>query len=159
LATPTYDLLDSTTLASSASSVTFTSIDQSYGDLVVVIDSKGTSTTAIYSYYNSDFTNANYSYVNMTTLGASPSSNTASNPFVGFEGSSLGQSLSLLHIMDYSATDKHKSYLCRNNLPDLLTQAIAGRWSNSSAVSSVTLQLSSGNLVSGSTFYLYGIAK
>jgi hypothetical protein len=43
--TPTYDLIESTALGSSASSITFSSIPSTYRDLVLVIDVIGTDSS------------------------------------------------------------------------------------------------------------------
>ena len=64
----------------------------------------------------------------------------------------------VVQIMDYSATDKHKTVLSRSNALDSYVFAIAGRWANTSAVNSLTFLISSGTLVSGTTVSLYGIA-
>ena len=79
--TPTYTLIDSVTLGSSAASVTFSSIDQTYGDIVAVYAPISTSaafglikinndTSSIYSSVeaigtgstNQSFTDTNFSF-------------------------------------------------------------------------------------------------
>jgi len=160
MATPTYDLLDSTTLSSSASSVTFTSIDQSYRDLVLVIDGSCDQATSafFYMYFNND-TGSNYSRVEMVGDGSSTSSASFGNLIPLTLRQVRGNHIS--QIMDYSATDKHKSVLYRNNLTDLNVYAGAGRWANTAAVT--TLQIDSfvgtETMTAGTTLALYGIAS
>ena len=158
MATPTYDLLDSVTLASSASSVTFSSIDQSYGDLIFVFEGTGSSTGYSTLQVNGD-TASNYSQVEMRGNGSSASSlaftaNTLINRPVFISGNRV---MLTSQLMDYSATDKHKTVLSRGGTENTETVAIAARWANTAAITSITMNFS--NFAAGSTFYLYGIAK
>ena len=60
--------------------------------------------------------------------------------------------------MDYSATDKHKTMLSRGGSSSFGVGMNAGRWANTSAVTSVLVIGQSGlDFAAGSTFYLYGI--
>jgi len=155
MATPTYELLDSTTLASAASSVTFSSIDQSYGDLVLVIAGEQTANDNYDFYYNSDTSNSSYVYMEGT--GSSAGTGSGSNQFGSLSDSV--HSSSIHHIMDYSATDKHKTTLVRSNI-DQWVIALANRWASTAAITSIELAArGGGNFVSGTTFSLYGIAK
>ena len=162
MATPTYDLLDSVTLSSSASSVTFSSIDQSYRDLVLVVEGSSTSGFArgMGAQFNND-TGSNYNYVSMTGDGSSASSSSVSNnSSIGVFGrlaASGGKAINIIQIMDYSATDKHKSCLSRTNNAASDTNAVASRWASNSAITEIDL-LPGSSLESGSTFYLYGVA-
>jgi hypothetical protein len=158
MATPTYTLIDSTVLGSSASSVTFSSITQDYRDLVFVIEPSNTASGgSIANTFNSDTTDANYYYVRMKGDGSSTSSNNSNSRFIGFTGYSGSKALVEFTILDYSATDKHKSYLSRYSIGTAEVAAVAGRWANTSAITQVTFEGTTFN--SGSTFYLYGIAS
>jgi hypothetical protein len=66
----------------------------------------------------------------------------------------------IIQIMDYSATDKHKTALARANNTNNGTNANAGRWANNAAISTVRLgfQKGSQSLASGSRVSLYGVA-
>lgn len=162
MATPTYTLIDSVTLASSAASVTFSSIDQSYGDLVLVMQTKSAGTSAWLQFNNSS---SGYNHVYMAGNGSSASSSSASNQsglFLQDVAYTLSSEFSLIivNIMDYSATDKNTSVLVRNNTPSLGTEAFAGRWANNSAVNSVKLTSQYGTVYdAGTNLHLYGIAK
>jgi hypothetical protein len=59
-------------------------------------------------------------------------------------------------IMDYSATDKHKTVLDRWNRPSAFVFATAGRWADNTAVNTVRL-VPTGTFSVGSTFSLYGV--
>jgi hypothetical protein len=59
--------------------------------------------------------------------------------------------------MDYSATNKHKSVVTRNDHPSH-TQAQANRWANTAAITSISIAVRGGSsFASGSTFSLYGV--
>ena len=113
----TYALIDSTTLASSASSVTFSSITQDYRDLVLVAEHGTSSTTATaYLRFNSD-SGSNYSNVVAYGDGSSALSTSGTETYINTRSlAASGEvSLSVNQIMDYSATDKHKTTLTRSN--------------------------------------------
>jgi hypothetical protein len=95
----------------------------------------------------------------------------ASNERLSDTGTAIGTPLAgnpanlspiIIQVMDYSATDKHKSVLVRAN-SDAPSQngvvaAVAGRWASTSAVTSVVLLPEVGpNFASGSTFNLFGV--
>lgn len=160
MATPTYDLLDSTTLSSSASSVTFSSIDQSYRDLVLVVSLIGTADDFAYLQFNSD-SGTNYSRVIMFGNGSSAGSTSSTGETAfGFE-QRMGTTpiLALTQIMDYSATDKHKSAIARMNKVDNRVHAVAQRYASTSAITQLDITTATNGFAAGSTFYLYGIAS
>lgn len=166
MATPTYDLLASTTLTSSASSVTFSSIDQSYGDLILQIEAVATSSNTPKVRFNSD-SGSNYEAVYMQGLAnGGNGSGTYSLDYLRIQLANVKTKPSLfsVQVFDYSATDKHKSALSRcvavedDGSLDRVG-AVASRWANTSAITSITLDGSTGSWDTGSTFYLYGVAK
>jgi hypothetical protein len=161
MATPTYDLLASTTLATATSSVTFSSIDQSYGDLILVCEASGTSSVMIIGIqFNSD-TGSNYSYVSMEGNGSATSSTSGTQTLIrhsdGIGSGAFG--LATFSIFDYSVTDKHKSVLLRFNNAEDSTEAKAARWANTNAITSITALTTANQFAAASTFNLYGVAK
>jgi hypothetical protein len=64
----------------------------------------------------------------------------------------------VFQVMDYSATDKHKTVISRGNNAALTASATAGRWANTAAINRVDAVLLSGSFAAGSSFYLYGIS-
>jgi len=162
MATPTYTLIDSTTLTSSASSVTFSSISGSYRDLVLVIEITG-GNGDFYPrlQYNND-TGSNYSYVEMQGNGSSVNSYYGtSETGIQLNGAyaSIGNTaFYTVNIFDYSATDKHKTSLSRSNRANQIVNAMAQRWANTSAISTIKIYSANGNtMASGGKVYLYGI--
>ena len=155
MATPTYELIETTTLTSSASSVTFTSITQDYRDLVVVTDASNSSGEDFFLTLNAD--TSNYTSVRMRGNGSSAFSRTQTTR--QFANIYTDASNSITQIMDYSATDKHKTILSRSGLATSTVWAYALRYASTSAITSVKLEPAGGTLNSGSTFSLYGIAS
>jgi len=161
--TPTYTPLATVTLGSSASSVTFNSIPATYRDLIVVVNGTPSGAGGVNYRANGD-TGSNYSYVSMRNNGSSPSSEAGTlTVFLGQNSSSTSGTrlMNVFQIMDYSATDKHKTGLARasynqsSNSADV-TEANAVRWANTAAINSLTV-LSAVNLNIGTTFSLYGV--
>lgn len=157
MATPTYELLDSEVLSSSASSMTFTSIPATYRDLVLVVDVTTDNVRDWTVRFNSNSTG--YSTVWMYGDGTSAISQFfGSGTLHRWQETVVGKGMFIMQIMDYSATDKHKTSLIRSNTNERV-HAIIGRWANTSAVNSVAIApISGANFLTGSTFYLYGIA-
>jgi hypothetical protein len=91
--------------------------------------------------------------------GTSASSGTGSATGVN-AGFTLSSPVSnnITQIMDYSATDKHKTLLSRKNTSSVVVNAQAGRWANTAAITSIVCTVDSGaTFSSGSTFSLYGV--
>jgi hypothetical protein len=163
--TPTYDLIASTTLAASTSSVVFGSLPQTYRDLILVMN--GSPSTNDYptlsSRLNGD-SGANYSRVRMYGTGSGTSSSSATGQtglelgsYTGIGSSTTSRSHVIAQLMDYSATDKHKTVLVRNGTNTEGVEAIAGRWANTSAVTSWEIFVNVGGFAAGFTFNLYGV--
>jgi peptide methionine sulfoxide reductase MsrA len=156
--TPTYTPLATVTLASSASSVTFSSIPATYRDLILVF--VGTPSTDTYARvrFNGD-TGSNYNYVFMYGDGSTAVSSAFASQTFGYTGNTdaaIGNTI--VQIMDYPATDKHKTYLSRNmSSSGGLTMATAGRWANTSVINSIQVSTNAGTFNSGFTFSLYGV--
>lgn len=161
--TPTYTALATVTLGSSASSVTFSSIPATYRDLILVINGGiATGSSNFLIALNSDTTNANYSMVQMSGTGSATESTVGSGNgtrylnYYGFPSTDLNTVITT-QIMDYSATDKHKTFLTRSNNAGNGVTALANRWANTAAVTSVQVIGESQNIRTGSTVNLYGV--
>ncbi len=157
--TNTYTPLGTITLSASASEVIFSGIPaslngQSFRDLILVMAATGASGNDVNLFFNGDTNASNYSSVRMFGLGSSTGSSTYNS--AGSIYTSLTQTT--WQIMDYSATDKHKSQLIRVDNAGNATTALARRWANTSAITSATVQAVGTTFTSGSTFSLYAIA-
>jgi hypothetical protein len=157
--TPTYDLIASTTLAATTSSVTFGSIPATYRDLILVHNGTSSNTAGVNSViarFNSDSGN-NYPGINMSADGSGSSvAYTISGIPVNYTDNVLGSGI--CQIFDYSATDKHKTAIAKHSNGGSNARAIVGRWTNLAAITSITLVVDTGaNFITGTTFNLYGV--
>ena len=161
----TYTPLASTTLTEAASSVTLGNIPQTYTDLVLVVNQQAVSTANHGVSFNGD-TNFNYSTTAIFGDGSSATSERKTTSasdggrraFVWTNnGGATAIGTSIIQVMNYSNTTTHKTVLSRGNNADNGVMASVGLWQNTAAITSLTYE-SAGNINSGSTFTLYGIA-
>jgi hypothetical protein len=160
----TYVALATTTLGSSATSVTFSSISGAYTDLVLVTSSKKDVATAANEAirFNSD-TGSNYSYTILTGTGSVAQSGRAtSTTSIALDDAALVDNSifrpAIVSIQNYSNSTTYKTILSRANNANRGVDAIVGLWRNTAAITSITVILQGGtSFASGSTFSLYGI--
>jgi len=155
-----YIALATTTLGSAASSVTFSSIPATYKDLIVVADIlTADNDRDLYLRANSDSGNS-YPYVLIQgqSSGAQSGAATRTGLLVGYKNTGNSKANFVATVMDYSATDKHKTSLSRYNEGGFYVFAAASRWPSNSALTSLTVLASLGNIASGTTLSLYGVA-
>lgn len=151
MATSTYISL-ATITPSGASSVTFSSIPATFRDLVLVI--RNTSTVGVLKANFNNDTSTNYSRVQMNNAGSGGASSADTQPAI--RTAVATNALQILQIMDYSATDKHKTVLVRTNRSGEVA-AYAQRWADTSAINEIDVTLVSGTFTG--TMSLYGIAS
>lgn len=156
----TYEPIATTTLGTTASTVTFSTIPGTYTDLILVWTGTLSSSTSVWGLqYNSD-TGSNYSWTSLRGDGSAASSTRDSGStriLCGWIGTS--QTTELVHIMNYSNTTTNKTNISRNNstVASTYVSANVGLWRSTSAITSVTARTDSSTFASGSTFTLYGI--
>lgn len=159
----TYDPIATTTLTSSATSITFSNISGNYTDIVLVC--VGTLTTAydtsISLRFNGD-TGNNYSVTYMYGTGSSATSGRNNNQSniqaMGRLGSStIGNAI--VHIQNYSNSTTRKTVIGYGGTTANIVIGAAGIWLNTSAITSITVAPEgfSGSLASGTIVTLYGI--
>jgi hypothetical protein len=68
-----------------------------------------------------------------------------------------GGGVSTTHFLDYSATDKHKTFLTRGSRAGGIVIAYANRWAQTTAINSIAMVMQAGSLNSGTVISLYGI--
>jgi hypothetical protein len=149
--TQTYIPLANVTLGSSASTVSFANIPNSYRDLVCVVNHTKSTLTGFYIRYNGD-AGANYAGIYIVGGGTYQTAGSSTEP-----GYSSTLSTQILQVMDYSATDKHKTSLLRTDNSGNQTTAWSLRWANTAAITSLSFVTVTGTFQTGSTFSLYGI--
>jgi len=163
----TYEPLATSTLGSATPSITFTNISQSYTDLVCVFNGSSSviSNINIQVGNGSIDTGTNYSSTvisgksNGVAYSASSvyANNNQANIDYWATGASQRRSYEI-NIQNYSNTTTYKSILSRGSLPDTEVTLICATWRSTSAINQVKIFSYSGNLETGSTFTLYGIA-
>jgi len=165
----TYTLINSTSLSTTAASVTFSAIPATYNDLVLKISVRTGAASLlanIQSTTNSS-TSTNNSYTFVRGDGASAlSSQTSSNSYIQL-GILNGNSTTAnsfgsaeIYIPSYNASQNKPMSIFTAQETNATTAYVygeAGLISSTSAITSITLTPSSSTISSGSSFWLYGI--
>lgn len=157
--TATYDSIATTTLGSAASSITFSSIPNTYTDLVLVLGWVSGTNPRIR--FNSD-TGTNYS--NTTVYGDGTATSYAQTNMDGLNifayGVATQPAFYTLDLFSYSGSTNKTCLVTgsedKNGSGSVMRQV--GLWRNTSAVTSITV-FGSGNFSTGTTATLYGITK
>jgi hypothetical protein len=160
----TYEPIATTTLGSSAASYTFTSIPQTYTDLVLIIVYKDTravdGTDGFITVGNGSIdTGTNYSYTTLRGNGITATSirGTSAN-YIHTDGSGSTITNVVAHFMNYSNTTTNKTVLVRDNCSGNRVDAVVGLWRSTSAINQIRFSGETG-ITAGSTLTLYGILK
>lgn len=161
----TFIPIASQTLTGSTAAVTFSAIPQTYTDLVFRISARSDRTGSYDDQleFRMNGTYSNWSGRYLSGNGIQPSSNpyNYAAPFNTSSTTSATYGSAEIYIPNYrAATNKPISGIgaVENNATVGILQIIASLWSNTAAVTSVTIAIGSAtNFVAGSTFHLYGI--
>lgn len=163
--TPTYTPIATITLASTDSEIVFSSIPATYRDLIVVVNVKMATGAVDWGRIKFNSSSSGYSWVNMAGTGSTTASESVSSETAGristYARWSTTQFTNVItQIMDYSATDKHKTFLSRANDPAVNgVEAEASRWASTDAIHTIQIYQNDLNpMAIGSTFSLYGIS-
>jgi len=163
----TYTPIASTTLSSTATTVTFSSIPSTYTDLVAVLNVGATADvgSAIRLRFNGD-SSSNYSVTYAQGLGSTANSARETGTMMAF-GYQIGiytgiKHSYILNIMNYKNPSTYKGVLMRSNGTDG-TSINVGLWRSTSAINEVSFRIGnydspSGTWAIGSQFTIYGIA-
>ena len=170
----TYVLISSNVLASSTASVTFSSIPQTYTDIIVsmsVRTDQAVQRNLFNIFPNSETTSStNGSQTSLYNNGSSASSAATSssypyrNIFDANGSSSTASTFSSvqIYIPNYTSTSNYKPASTfgaseNNSTGDAFVGLQAELYSSTSAITQLVITTSGFNWVSGSSFYLYGI--
>jgi hypothetical protein len=166
-AAQTYEPIATATLGSATNSFSFSSIAQTYTDLILVCtgtNSAGFDGIDIRVGNGSVDTASNYGIVALNGNGTNAQSfkdlNNTSMTNMGITGSSRRQ-VSIWHFMNYANTSTFKAVVGRSNVTDFRVAAVGGVWRSTSAINVIQLRSdnASYNFTVGSTFTLYGIKE
>lgn len=154
----TYDSIATTTLGSNTT-VTFSSIPQTYTDLILVTDTTGTTNGAMDVRINGD-SSAVYSRTGLYGDGTTAGSYRNTGLTYGLiSAGTSGRSISITHFMNYSNSTTYKSFLTRGGSAATDTGAAVYLWRSTSAITSLVLTGDpiGSNIGAGSVLTLYGI--
>jgi hypothetical protein len=159
MAVSAYEVISTQTLGTAASSVTFSSIPQTYTDLVLVVSHDVTADAISGVQFNGD-TASNYSasYVwGNGTNAYSGRETSAASAFAFYAAAASGFATAIIQVMNYSNATTYKTLLSREADASVESMAVAGLWRSTAAITSMVLLRRSGNFATDSTFTLYGI--
>jgi hypothetical protein len=165
----TMQLIETKTLLSAAASIEFTSIPQSFTDLVLKVNlrsQRASSEDSANLIFNSNSSNYSARWLRKDDVNG-VSSGTISNTLALLYQNTANLtantfSTAEVYIPNYTA-NQNKSYsveTMQENNGGAWGAILAGLWSNTSAITSITISVNVGpNFVAGSTVSLYGITK
>jgi hypothetical protein len=155
----TYEPIASQTLASAASEIVFSSLPQNYTDLILVGNVIRTASSDTRIQVNGD-TSSLYSYTFLGGNGSSASSFRVSNAAqwdVGYQAATTPTTL-ISNFQNYSNGATFKTVLSRASASAGDVAAFTSLYRSTSPITSIRIFQTSGNLASGSTFTIYGVA-
>jgi hypothetical protein len=166
----TYTAIATTTLGTATNPITFSSIPQTYTDLVIVVAGRGTGSNTIdstLSYFNSNTGTNNYSntflYGDGATAYATQNTNAVYFAFGTHPGNNATANVfgaEVFHVLNYSNTTTFKTVISRSST-DIggsgQTWLSANLWRQTSAINTIQLYTSAGNWAVGTKFSIYGI--
>ena len=162
----TYTLIASNTLSSTTASVTFSSIPQTYTDLVLQVSARNDEVdngASLRVYFNSD--TANITVRELRGIGTTVASYSLSIPQAGYVAALNSTANTFgagtIYIPNYTSSNNKSSsgdiVLPSNTAAENYGVLSARLWSITSAITSVTVAPGLDSWVQYSSFYLYGI--
>jgi hypothetical protein len=168
----TYEPISTQTVGTAVATVTFTSIPQTYTDLVIAESVYYSASTSMALRFNNDSA-TNYSNTILGGSNAAPgsgvySARSTNAALINIQGyyaatNSTGNIFlpAFINIMNYSNTTTYKNLISRAYAVDNGTgtdvEMFVGVWRSTNAITRIDLVTNSGNFAVGSTFTLYGI--
>ena len=150
-----------------ASSIVFSSIPQTYNDLIIKYSARNDSANGtLLVKYNTDGTAGNYLYRQIFGDGSAAYNDTQSDLFFGtvprstYTASTFGNGE--IYIPNYSSSSQKSATtdsVSENNATTSIASLWAGKWTGTAPISNITLYLYTGAFVQYSSATLYGIRK
>jgi hypothetical protein len=161
-----YELIQTQILASTATTVTFSSIPSTYRHLQLRMTTRSSSSGNVHLRMNSD-TGANYSFHRLTgdSSYTFASYGLSARNFITLENAATSTSIftaSVLDVLDYTQTTKNttiRSFSGRNESGSSQVSIYSGAWYSTAAVTTLSLSdyTSGSSFAIGSRFSLYGL--
>lgn len=155
----TYTPIASITLGATATSVTFSSIPQTYTDLVMVEQGTSNAGTNNLTFRVNGDAGSNYSRTTLFGTGSAAGSSRGSNSTEGY-ANAVATTISdnQIHIFNYANTTTYKTFLTKGGYSADQVVVRVNLWRSTAAITSLFLACDGGNsFASGTTFNLYGI--
>lgn len=155
--TPTYTPLANITLGVSTTTVTFSSISQSYRDLVLVISELSSVNAAPRMRFNND-TGVNYAYTSLEGGGSTVQVESGTKAFIvggDYFSITLPENI-IFNMLEYTAA-KRKHVLGRVNGTQQAVAMTTHCWNNTAAITTISLFRNGANFAAGTTFSLFGV--
>jgi hypothetical protein len=162
----TYEPIATYTLSSSAPTISFTSIPQTYTDLKMIISGVGDANENIFYRFNGSSSTI-YSRTDLVGSGTSALSARASGASFGrltnygYPDTNVGHHVTIWDIFNYSNTTTFTTSLARSNRANNGVEMLVNLFANTSAITSISIASNqytgSSNWLSGTTATLYGI--
>jgi hypothetical protein len=154
----TYVPIATATVSGTVSNIVFSSIPQSYTDLILVVNSLTTVNCACALNFNGDF-GSNYSNTVLDGSGSSA---------VAFRRTGQSQvqdilgrtddSISIINIMNYSNNTTYKNIISRSNTKGgSELNGVANLWRSTNSINSITITAAGTTFKTGAKFTLYGV--
>lgn len=150
--------IGSITLQASSSSVIFSSIPNSYRDLIFIVDGNVTGSLTTQLRFNSDG-GSNYLHVSAASDNANNRYSVSGTTTFINAAPDFGTNTRFnqhYYIFDYAQTDKHKAVGVKHGLGDLSPNMVAARWASSAAINTIELSSSANAFAVGTRVSLYG---
>jgi hypothetical protein len=164
----TMQLIETKTLGTAAASIEFTSIPQTFTDLVVLASVRSARTGDTLDVLTLGFNGSTASRTSrdLSGDGSTASSTSYTNGRIGLVNSADSTASTFsnvaIYISNYTASvNKSASIDCvmEHNATRSFQSISAFLWSNTAAITTVTLDLDLSNFVTGSSVSLYGVLK
>jgi hypothetical protein len=156
----TFTPIASITLNATTASVTFSSIPQTYTDLILITAGTATGSSQLMMQFNG-VTTSTYSATILSGNGSRATSvrySSATSMQLGYDDYfTSGQTVATTHIMNYTNATTNKTVLNRTSNAAVGVGLSVGLSRSTSAVTSITAFPQGSSWGSGTTFNLYGI--
>lgn len=161
MAVSAYEVISTTILGSAASTITLSSIPQTYTDLVLISNHDAITADSENRYTVNGDNGSNYSSTLCWGQGYSVYSvrqTSQTSAFLSYGmNTTAGWGLSILQLQNYSNTTTYKSMISRESEPDIEAMMTVSLWRSTAAITEVSIKRIACSFATGSTFTLYGI--
>ena len=152
----TYEPIATTTLSTATASVSFSSIPQTYTDLVLVVRGAATASAAAKINLNNN-TSGIYDDTRLFASTAAGTDHSANSGEMYVGGGWFTDGMFTVNIFNYTNTNVGKSIMSKYASPGTLLALNLTTFQSTAAVTSIQVGLNTSTYVSGSNFTLYGI--